>query len=178
MERIVNINEIIFKDKLTAKLGELDDVCSCEECINDMLTFALNKMPVHYVDALETEIMKKAAIESKKIDYDAAVEEAIKQVGKAPRHDKHESLEFYNVTEANVYERMPMIVESSDMCECDRCRNDVLCLACNSLPPRYVNSAKGDIYERIEAYDKEEKKKIDEAILKAVEIVKANPRHE
>ncbi len=62
-------------------------------------------------------------------------------------------------------------------CQCDECRRDMVVLALNHLPPRYVNSKMGDIYTRLDAYDSQEGALIIQEIAKAVKVVAQNPRH-
>ncbi len=64
-----------------------------------------------------------------------------------------------------------------ECCQCEQCRRDIVVLALNHLPPRYVNSDMGDIYTRLDAYDSQEGAMIIQEIAKAVKVVAQNPRH-
>ena len=40
-----------------------------------------------------------------------------------------------------------------DICMCDRCRTDMMMIALNNLPPRYVSTHKGDVLNRAEGME-------------------------
>lgn len=64
-----------------------------------------------------------------------------------------------------------------DLCTCERCLKDIQALALNRLPPRYVVSDKGEVFARASALDPQFEVDILHAILFAIRLVAANPRH-
>lgn len=64
-----------------------------------------------------------------------------------------------------------------DICTCKRCLLDIMALALNKLPPRYVVCDQGEAYVRSSALDQQFKVDTLFAVLNAVRVVQANPRH-
>lgn len=87
-------------------------------------------------------------------------------------------MDFKNVTEILVRQRMDDILPTIDMCQCHKCYMDVLALTLNDLPARYVNTRFGGLMKKLEAADFQTNADIDTAITKAVAIVKSKPRHD
>ncbi len=84
-----------------------------------------------------------------------------------------------NAMEDFVIQNMERVLKMyPDCCQCEKCRQDILVLALNHLPPRYVSSDKGDIFTRLESTETEDDVQIVKEIAKAVEIVSRNPRHD
>ncbi|MBR1553749.1 MAG: late competence development ComFB family protein [Schwartzia sp.] len=71
-----------------------------------------------------------------------------------------------------------VLAQYPDCCKCDRCRQDIAILALNHLPPRYISSAKGSVFMKVNSMTTENSIEVIEQIAKAVEIVQKNPRHE
>ena len=84
---------------------------------------------------------------------------------------------FVNVAEEIVRSKVPAIMEESNMCTCERCTNDVVALALNKIPPRYVVTRKGKLYARINACLPQYQADLLEAIVNACNTVKTNTRH-
>jgi len=64
-------------------------------------------------------------------------------------------------------------------CKCEKCKLDIKAYVLNSITPRYVVSDKGEIYTRaLNEINKQEVINITEAIMKAIEIVSNNPKHD
>lgn len=66
----------------------------------------------------------------------------------------------------------------TNCCTCDKCKQDIMSLALNNLPPRYVSSYKGDVYMRVHEMESQHEIEVIKAIARAVEIVSKNPRHD
>lgn len=62
-------------------------------------------------------------------------------------------------------------------CACEQCRLDIMALALNHLPPRYISSHKGDVFTRIDEMSGQYEVEVIRAIVRAVEQVQAHPRH-
>lgn len=64
------------------------------------------------------------------------------------------------------------------VCTCKKCLDDMSALALNSIKPKYVVSEVGKIYtSALNEIDKQEVISITAQVIRAVEIVSANPRH-
>lgn len=86
-------------------------------------------------------------------------------------------MQFYNMTEIFVRERLDEILEKEGGCKCVNCYMDILSLACNHLPPRYVNTGEGELYKKIEVERRQQKMDVNVAIYQALKVVRENPRH-
>jgi competence protein ComFB len=63
-------------------------------------------------------------------------------------------------------------------CRCEKCRLDVMALALNELPPSYVVTPRGEIFAAIDASYLQKQVDAEVAVLNAVRMVKASPKHE
>ncbi len=86
---IVNISEILVKQKLT-ELLEKSDCCKCHTCYLDMLAIALNNCPPHYVNTLQGELFVKIDSTQRQmnVDLDVIITKAIETVKNNPNHKK------------------------------------------------------------------------------------------
>lgn len=64
-----------------------------------------------------------------------------------------------------------------EACHCETCRYDIMAIALNNLPPKYVAREEGELYSRINNLEAQYRADIYAAITKAIMIVKDNPRH-
>ncbi|MGI6193382.1 MAG: late competence development ComFB family protein [Christensenellales bacterium] len=83
-----------------------------------------------------------------------------------------------NLMEELVIMRVDDYMTKASMCKCPQCRSDVIALALNRLPPRYVTCTKGNVFARFEAQTNQERAEISAAIIRAIEIVRKHPRHD
>lgn len=82
-----NITEILANQKLEVLLKD-NDCCKCDKCKEDMLAYALNKLPPSYVSTDEGELFSKAKALSVDYDFDILKELVIAMnlVRGNPRH--------------------------------------------------------------------------------------------
>lgn len=83
---------------------------------------------------------------------------------------------LYNITERLVIHRLDIALTKMKCCRCDRCKLDILSIALNSLKPHYVVCSSAELEDRIkndEAFGLE----VTSAILKAILLIRKNPRH-
>lgn len=78
-----------------------------------------------------------------------------------------------NVAELAVKERIEEAMDKFKCCQCDHCVKDVLALAVNNLPPKYIVRNELDQALEIRRYDAD----VVSALVNAVIKVKQNPRH-
>lgn len=83
-----------------------------------------------------------------------------------------------NNMEFFVQERLDRVLKQyPNACRCEKCRMDIIILALNNLPGKYVNTRKGDLYTRLDSYEQVNDMKIVQEIARAIEVVSKNPRH-
>ncbi|MEN6413521.1 MAG: late competence development ComFB family protein [Veillonellales bacterium] len=83
-----------------------------------------------------------------------------------------------NYMEDLVWDHLDRIIESSNTCNCEKCRYDIAALALNFLPPRYVVTDRGETYTRVKALEQQFYVDVITAISNAVQIVRSRPHHE
>jgi len=70
-----------------------------------------------------------------------------------------------------------MLQKSADFCRCSRCHLDVVALALNSLPPRYVVTEIGEVFTNVNLASAQWRADVMTAVLQSMEIVRKKPRH-
>jgi competence protein ComFB len=84
-----------------------------------------------------------------------------------------------NLTELLVEQKIEELREKrgDKLCTCETCKADIMAYALNNLPPRYVNTDKGEIYVRAQVLNSQMSTDLLVEVSKAIEYVKKNPRH-
>jgi competence protein ComFB len=82
-----------------------------------------------------------------------------------------------NVTEKLVFEYVDEIMGKLKVCNCPTCKNDVIALALNSLPQKYVTTHAAKQFLLLDTYRKQYETDIISALTKACVRVKVSPRH-
>ena len=87
-----------------------------------------------------------------------------------------------NYTEVAVAEMLPRVLEeyrkqNPGVCDCERCREDIMAIALNRLPPRYVVTDEGTIYTKVIFDQIGGRAEVTAAILQGIKVVSAHPRH-
>lgn len=90
--------------------------------------------------------------------------------------DQHNNV--VNVAEVIANEKIDEIMKRMDVCSCSRCKADVLALALNSLPTKYVTSDAGKQYIQLNSYKRQFETDVTSALIKACLIVKSSPKHD
>ena len=70
-----------------------------------------------------------------------------------------------------------VLADIKDICECDKCKLDMIAWALNRLPAQYVVTAKGRIYTKLKEENMQIKVDIMIALTKAILSVSKNPQH-
>jgi competence protein ComFB len=86
-----------------------------------------------------------------------------------------ERFQLRNVLENYVIEKAKDILESQEMCNCEKCIMDVSAIALNRLPPKYVVTNKGEIYSKINLLILQFETDIVTAVTHGIKIVRENP---
>ncbi len=84
-----------------------------------------------------------------------------------------------NTMEQVVDFQISELLPQSDCCRCEQCREDIMCLALNALPSKYVSTAKGELYSKLsQAMIKQHSIDVNIACVNAIEFVKTHPKHD
>jgi|GEM_PF-144882 len=83
-----------------------------------------------------------------------------------------------NILEEVIRMEAPKIMAELDVCRCEKCVNDVMALALNNMPPKYVVSKKGALFAKIASYGKQYQTDIFSSVTQASVIVKNSPNHQ
>lgn len=82
-----------------------------------------------------------------------------------------------NVTEIIAEAKVGEVITRMEACSCPKCVYDILALALNSLPTRYVTTDVGKQFIQLNSYKKQFETDVVSALIKACQIVKESPRH-
>ncbi|WP_350344524.1 late competence development ComFB family protein [Proteinivorax tanatarense] len=87
-------------------------------------------------------------------------------------------MEILNYNEILVKEKLnEMWKEQKLLCKCKKCRLDVMALALNQLPPKYVVSEKGELYLKANSFNLQASTDVTKAIVDAMGKVERKPNH-
>ncbi|MCK8817225.1 late competence development ComFB family protein [Natroniella sulfidigena] len=89
-EKLHNHTEDVVLDKLEKLLTEkeFENICTCEQCLFDMASYALNTLPAKYITTAKGDVMTRLDEfeEQSQIDFDLKVIQAIQTISKNPSH--------------------------------------------------------------------------------------------
>ncbi len=87
-------------------------------------------------------------------------------------------MEVKNYMEIVVREALKQVLANmTDVCQCERCRLDMMALALNNLAPRYTVSHTGEVFTKLRMWDADNQVKILAEVTKAAMQVAAKPNH-
>lgn len=86
---------------------------------------------------------------------------------------------LYNMMEKLVLEEIEKVLNKGEYngCTCERCKADMMALALNKLPAKYVVTEQGEIISKIVATLPQNQVDLLSAVIEASELVKRSPRH-
>ncbi|HWR39419.1 MAG TPA: late competence development ComFB family protein [Patescibacteria group bacterium] len=88
-------------------------------------------------------------------------------------------MQLKNYMEDLVWERVDEIIAGTKKaCSCPKCRFDVVALALNALPPRYVVTDQGETYAKIRGLEAQFNVDVLTAVSNAIVVVNGHPRHD
>ena len=84
---IRNLVEDHAREAYRNLLGKFPDFCGCEICQQDVLVYALNRLPPRYVGGLEGTVVTEVSLDKdqNRAAIEVAVMEAMRKVTLAPR---------------------------------------------------------------------------------------------
>ncbi len=186
--------------KLITKNDEEDNFFGIEQVSGNHVTAAFNAVPDQKSEESSEDIEvqvkppeeKEIKYETKlKIEIQPEIEFKQKTTGAAESkislNDLPQSKEgsaviaqhdhLVNIAEILAKEKISLVMERMKVCTCQICVNDVLALALNSLPTKYVTTDAGKQYFQLDIYKNQYETDILAALTKACVRVKASPRH-
>ncbi len=82
-----------------------------------------------------------------------------------------------NYMEDLVADMLPAVLNRLNVCQCERCRMDIMAYVLNKMPPKYVVTRKGHLYTKLSSFQQQFEVDIIAAITTGAAIVSAHPRH-
>ncbi|MCE5285862.1 MAG: late competence development ComFB family protein [Pelosinus sp.] len=87
-------------------------------------------------------------------------------------------MELKNYMEDIVWQSLEeLLAAQPDVCKCQKCRYDIMALALNFLPPRYVVTEAGETFTRIKSLEQQFSVDVITAITNAIILVASRPHH-
>lgn len=83
-----------------------------------------------------------------------------------------------NYTEEVVIRKTDEILQHMNICSCEKCRLDIMAIALNNLPAKYVVTEIGHVYSKIKELEQQYGVDIETEVTKAAVFVSNNPKHE
>lgn len=90
---------------------------------------------------------------------------------------KKDELKLKNYMEDVVALLLDELIRDRDVCKCELCRLDMMAIALNNLPPKYIVTRKGEVYAKTDLLSRQYRTDVIIQLLKAMEIVSKNPHH-
>lgn len=85
---------------------------------------------------------------------------------------------LFNIMEEFVDGAMDSLIKESGCCSCYKCREDIKCIALNSLPVKYVSTRKGELFSKLEQTALQYTIDVNLACMDAIKLVKNQPHHD
>ena len=82
-----------------------------------------------------------------------------------------------NVTQILAEEKIHEIIKLMECCTCEKCEDDVMAIALNTLKPKYVTTHAGKQYVQLESFKKQIETDVTAALMRACMTVKEHPSH-
>lgn len=82
-----------------------------------------------------------------------------------------------NYMEELVVKKTDDILKLMNICKCEKCRLDIMALALNELPTKYVVTDKGELFTKVRELEQQFEVDVETAIIKAAVFVGKNPKH-
>ncbi len=84
---------------------------------------------------------------------------------------------YINLMEEVVEMHFDDVCKNIDCCTCSECRNDIIALALNSLPPKYFASHKGELFSKLQTVTTQYNVDVIRALTSAATVIAEHPRH-
>jgi competence protein ComFB len=70
------------------------------------------------------------------------------------------------------------IMKLLNTCKCEKCRMDIMAIALNNVPARYVVTDKGELYSKVRELEQQFEVDIETEVIKAAIFVGRSPKHD
>lgn len=88
-------------------------------------------------------------------------------------------MNLHNTMEKAVFNLIDKILDKrDDLCKCEKCRLDIIAIALNNLPAKYVVTEKGQLFSKVNEMEIQFGADIIKEIVKAIETVSKSPHHQ
>ncbi|MFW6137531.1 MAG: late competence development ComFB family protein [Spirochaetota bacterium] len=88
LSRVKNVTAEKVTERVERFLAETDDICTCEQCVLDIITFILNRVtPVYRVSLLGQLHPDHSKNRKLALEIEVALKEGINRIRKHPHHD-------------------------------------------------------------------------------------------
>ncbi|HWQ50959.1 MAG TPA: late competence development ComFB family protein [Terriglobales bacterium] len=94
-----------------------------------------------------------------------------------PTKNTESELVLMNIAEELVKRRVLELMETMDVCRCERCYLDACAIALNSLGPRYVTTDKGSLMSKLGTTDIPYQAQLTVCATQAIMKVREHPHH-
>lgn len=82
-----------------------------------------------------------------------------------------------NFTEEVVKKKVRDLMNTYEMCQCEKCFLDACAIVLNSMEPRYVTTTKGMLLSKLDASNAQYRADLAASVLRALKVVKESPKH-
>lgn len=89
-------------------------------------------------------------------------------------------LKLYNLKnymEEIVLKKTDEILKLMNVCKCNKCKLDIMALALNELPAKYVVTEQGGLYAKLRELEQQFDIDVETAIIKSAVLVSKNAKH-
>lgn len=82
-----------------------------------------------------------------------------------------------NIMEGFVEDKIQDMLRGEDICQCERCIDDMKAIALNRLPAKYVSTHNGELFSKLDAMIRQNSVDINIAVAEAIYMVAKRPSH-
>ena len=111
----------------------------------------------------------------------AAPEQPQPVIAPAPAEEKKsvslDEPQLFNIMQTLVERHADKYIKLFGLCTCPRCRNDLMAIVLNSLPPHYMVMKPSELQVQTDMFSNRHSGEITAQLMRACSIVLENPRH-
>lgn len=82
-----------------------------------------------------------------------------------------------NFMEEVVNKKTDTLLNIMNICKCEKCKLDIMAIALNDLPAKYVVTDTGELYTKLRELEQQFEVDVETAIVKAAIFVSKSPKH-
>lgn len=87
-------------------------------------------------------------------------------------------MKLYNLMEEEVNHVIDKLLKNNDgICTCEKCKLDIAAIALNNLPPKYIVTSRGKLFEKVNNMNYQFEADVIKEVYKAIRIVSKAPKH-